>query len=61
MDQPFAECQRINTLSNNPFSFMMTGKRTSENIVGKRENAGKPAFSLFPQCFLLFQKEHQRE
>ena len=28
-----------------------------ENIVGKGENAGYQYFLLFPQCFLLIQKQ----
>ena len=28
-----------------------------ENIVGKGENAGNQHFLLFPQCFVLFQKQ----
>ena len=28
-----------------------------DNNVGKEENAGKQHFLLFPQCFLLYQKE----
>ena len=32
-------------------------KKAFENKVGKGENAGKQHFLLFPQCFLLFQKQ----
>ena len=32
-------------------------KRALENSVGKGENAGNQHFLLFPQCFLLYQKE----
>ena len=32
-------------------------KEALENPVGKRENAGNQHFLLFPQCFLLYQRE----
>ena len=32
-------------------------KRALENFVGKGENVSKQHFLLFPQCFLLYQKE----
>ena len=32
-------------------------KNTSENIVGKGENAGNQHFHLFLQCFLSYQGE----
>ena len=32
-------------------------KNALENTVGKEENAGNQHFLLFPQCFLLYQKE----
>ena len=33
------------------------GKKPSENIVGKGENAGNQHFLIFPQCFLPVLKE----
>ena len=44
----------VKTLPYNP-KFLDTEK---ENIVGKRENAGKSAFSLFPQCFSTHPKKN---
>ena len=32
-------------------------KKALENTVGKGENAGNQHFLLFPQCFLLYQRE----
>ena len=32
-------------------------KKDLENTVGKGENAGNQHFLLFPQCFLLYQRE----
>ena len=32
-------------------------RKTFENIVGKRENAGNQHFLFFPQCFLPFHKQ----
>ena len=36
--------------------FMTLGKRTFENLMGKRENAGNQHFLLFPQGFLSNQR-----
>ena len=37
--------------------FMTLKKKPFENIKGEGENAGYQHFLLFPQCFLLFNKQ----
>ena len=36
---------------------MTLKKMALENTVGKGENAAKQHFLLFPQCFVLYQRE----
>ena len=38
-------------------NLMTLRKKTSENIVGKGENAGNQHFLLFSQCFIPFQNQ----
>ena len=38
----------------NPDFFTTSRRNAFENIVGKRENAGKQHFLFFPQCFLPY-------
>ena len=46
----------FNSLPHNPDFKQPQEKRTFENIVGKREDAGDQHFLLFLQCFLLIPK-----
>ena len=47
-------CHRFTTQSQ---LLMALYKTPIENIMGKGENAGDQHFLLFPQCFLLYQRE----
>ena len=50
----------IQTCNINPFPmtpFDRSGKTPFQSIVGKGENAGDQHFLLFPQCFLLYQRQ----
>ena len=52
---PIYRCKGIKTTQS---KLLDTLKETAlENTVGKGENAGNQHFLLFPQCFLLYQRE----
>ena len=58
MCQNVALCGNGLTLYHTILTFNDTNKGEAfENILGKGENAGKPAFSPFPLCFLPFPKK----
>ena len=40
-----------------PFPHNDNFQSPEENIVGKGENAGYQYFLLFPQCFLLYERQ----
>ena len=47
----------FNPLPHESQLLMTLKKKAFENTVGRRENAGNQHFLLFPQCFLLYQRE----
>ena len=54
---PCDSCGDINQFTKQPRLLTPLRKRPFENIVGKGENAGNQHFLLFPQCFLLCERD----